>query len=45
MKADARQTDFCVYLPAILLVGLVLNATLGWSWADPLASADSAGMG
>ena len=29
MKPDARQTDFCVYLSAILLVGLVLNATLG----------------
>ena|SRR5579871_6206862 len=28
MKADARQTDLCVYLSAILLVGLVLNATL-----------------
>jgi Co/Zn/Cd efflux system component len=21
----------------VLLVGLVLNATLGWSWADPVA--------
>jgi hypothetical protein len=21
----------------VLLVGLVLNATLGWSWADPIA--------
>jgi divalent metal cation (Fe/Co/Zn/Cd) transporter len=38
MKADARQTDFCVYLSAILLVGLVLNATLGWWWADPVAA-------
>ncbi|MFZ0884477.1 MAG: cation transporter [Candidatus Acidiferrales bacterium] len=38
MKADARQTDFCAYLSAILLVGLVLNATLGWWWADPLAA-------
>ena len=38
MKADARQTDFCVYLSAILLVGLVLNATLQWWWADPLAA-------
>ena len=37
MHADARQTDFCVYLSAILLGGLVLNATLGWWWADPLA--------
>jgi Co/Zn/Cd efflux system component len=22
----------------VLLVGLVLNATLGWSWADPIAA-------
>jgi divalent metal cation (Fe/Co/Zn/Cd) transporter len=38
MKADARQTDFCVYLAAILLAGLALNAVLGWWWADPVAS-------
>jgi divalent metal cation (Fe/Co/Zn/Cd) transporter len=38
MKADARQTDFCVYLAVILLVGLLLNAALGWWWADPIAA-------
>lgn len=38
MHADARQTDFCVYLAAILLAGLALNATLGWWWADPAAA-------
>jgi len=38
MKADARQTDFCVYLSAILVVGLVLNAALGWWWADPVSA-------
>ena len=38
MKADARQTDFCVYLSAILLAGLVLNASLGWWWADPVSA-------
>ena len=37
MKADSRQTDFCTYLSAILLVGLLLNALLGWWWADPVA--------
>jgi divalent metal cation (Fe/Co/Zn/Cd) transporter len=37
MKADSRQTDFCSYLSAILLAGLLLNAFLGWWWADPLA--------
>lgn len=38
MNADAKQTDFCVYLSAILLAGLVLNAALGWWWADPAAA-------
>lgn len=37
MKADARQTDFCTYLAAILLAGLLLNTSLGWWWADPIA--------
>lgn len=35
--ADGTQTLLCTYLSAALLVGLLLNATLGWSWADPLA--------
>ena len=34
MHADAKQTDFCVYLSVILLLGLLLNAALGWWWAD-----------
>jgi cation diffusion facilitator family transporter len=38
MEADAKQTDFCVYLSAILLVGLLLNAAFGWWWADPVAA-------
>lgn len=38
MHADARQTDFCVYLSATLLAGLLLNAALGWWWADPTAA-------
>jgi divalent metal cation (Fe/Co/Zn/Cd) transporter len=38
MNADAKQTDFCVYLSAILLAGLLLNAILGWWWADPAAA-------
>ena len=38
MAADAKQTDFCVYLSAILLLGLLLNAALGWWWADPTAA-------
>ena len=38
MHADARQTDFCVYLSVILLGGLVSNALFGWWWADPVAA-------
>jgi len=37
MHADAKQTEFCTYLSAILLAGLLLNAFLGWWWADPVA--------
>ncbi|NEE05062.1 cation transporter, partial [Streptomyces sp. SID7499] len=36
--ADSKQTLLCTYLSAVLLIGLVLNATLGWSWADPVAA-------
>ncbi|MFF8732010.1 cation transporter [Streptomyces sp. NPDC015171] len=36
--ADSKQTMLCTYLSAVLLVGLVANATLGWSWADPIAA-------
>lgn len=38
MHADSRQTDICAYLSAILLGGLLLNAWLGWWWADPAAA-------
>jgi len=38
MHSDSRQADFCAYLSAILLVGLVLQFTLGWWWADPVAA-------
>ena len=37
MHADAKQTEFCTYLSAILLAGLLLNAIFGLSWADPVA--------
>ncbi|OIJ97643.1 cation transporter [Streptomyces sp. MUSC 14] len=36
--ADSKQTLLCTYLSAVLLVGLVANAVLGWSWADPVAA-------
>jgi len=38
MQADSRQSSFCAYLSAIALVGLTLNALLGWWWADPVAA-------
>jgi divalent metal cation (Fe/Co/Zn/Cd) transporter len=44
VAADSTQTMLCTYLSAVLLVGLVLSATLGWSWADPLAALLIAGF-
>ena len=38
LEADATQTDLCLYLSAIVLVGLALNTALGWWWADPVAA-------
>ncbi len=38
LGADSRQTSLCAYLSAILLGGLLLNALLGWWWADPVAA-------
>ncbi|MGY1833918.1 cation diffusion facilitator family transporter [Blastococcus sp. SYSU DS0510] len=42
--ADSTQTLLCTYLSAAVLVGLVLNAWLGWSWADPVAGLVIAGV-
>ena len=38
LEADATQTALCTYLSAILLGGLLLNALVGWWWADPVAA-------
>jgi len=38
LAAEAEQTSLCAYLSAILLGGLLLNAALGWWWADPVAA-------
>ena len=38
MHAEATQTQLCMYLSAILLAGLGLNAAFGWWWADPVAA-------
>jgi divalent metal cation (Fe/Co/Zn/Cd) transporter len=37
LAAESKQTSLCAYLSVILLGGLVLNATIGWWWADPIA--------
>jgi divalent metal cation (Fe/Co/Zn/Cd) transporter len=42
--ADAKQTNLCALLSAVLLVGLSANAFLGWWWADPLAGLAIAGI-
>jgi divalent metal cation (Fe/Co/Zn/Cd) transporter len=44
VMADSTQTMLCTYLSAVLLVGLVLNAAWGWSWADPIAALVIAGV-
>jgi divalent metal cation (Fe/Co/Zn/Cd) transporter len=38
LEADAVQTSLCAYLSAIALMGVALNALLGWWWADPVAA-------
>lgn len=38
LVAESQQTSFCMWLSAILLAGLALNALLGWWWADPVAA-------
>lgn len=38
LEADAMQTSLCAYLSVIALVGVALNAVLGWWWADPVAA-------
>jgi hypothetical protein len=38
LRADAYETVTCTWLSAATLAGLVLNAWVGWSWADPVAA-------
>ena len=42
--ADSTQTLLCTYLSAVLLAGLLLNSTMGWGWADPVAGLIIAGV-
>ncbi len=38
LRAEAKETVACSILSLILLVGLGLNAALGWWWADPVTA-------
>lgn len=38
LRADAHETIVCAWLSATTLLGLGLNALLGWWWADPVAA-------
>jgi len=38
VQADATETTLCATLAATTLLGLVLFATLGWWWADPITA-------
>ena len=38
LAADGMETLLCAYLSFTLLLGLGLNAWLGWWWADPVAA-------
>lgn len=42
--ADARQTNLCAVLSAVLLCGLAANALFEWWWADPVAALGIAGI-
>ena len=42
--SESRQTELCAWLSAVVLVGLGLNAMLGWWWADPVAALVLAGF-
>jgi len=41
---EGAQNMLCAYLSVALLVGLLLNAVAGWSWADPAAALLIAGV-
>jgi len=38
LRAEAKETLACAYLSLALLLGLTLNAAVGWWWADPAAA-------
>lgn len=38
VQADAKQLLLCIYLSGTVLIGLLLNALIGWQWADSVAA-------
>ena len=42
--ADAAESAFCAFTSAAALMGIGLNAWLGWWWADPAAALVIAGL-
>lgn len=38
LVAESNETMVCAYLSVAVLLGLSLNALLGWWWADPIAA-------
>ncbi len=38
LRADAHETIVCAWLSLTTLLGLALNALMGWWWADPVAA-------
>ena len=38
LEGEAAQTSLCAYLSVIALAGVLLNGTLNWWWADPVAA-------
>jgi divalent metal cation (Fe/Co/Zn/Cd) transporter len=38
LVADSAETAFCAFTAAAALLGVGLNAWLGWWWADPAAA-------
>lgn len=44
LKADAAETQLCVYLSVVVFLGLAANSLFGWWWMDPVAGLFVAGL-
>ena len=38
LVADGKETIACAWLSGAVVLGVGLNAALGWWWADPVAA-------